>query len=475
MCQWNDICEKPLGRYQNVALTAPTRFLRIDEFVELQSSETENEYQYKKESEGEDQDEPRRRRRAQEVWDDASRFELMRAIREEKRWRKKYPFVLCLADTTRSSTVPESSRPATEDEGFADSIFENEPPAAASGFKKKGTLFDAVMQAESDAIREGNEIIMDEAMGRPSLEDGTDSQTLERNRGRGQMIEIAGIPITPLYNDDTLFCGHTLMFGSLAQKISCDGCIVQPLLPTMKMMPRTIQFAEELMSAAIADYLDEDNEGMAQAAKPAKELEDFPSAEVVSCAGIRTKSEFEDLKSLDRDGSGVVDTTQYANAFLSYVTGWGNKVAFNAIRENVYWGQEGAIGNEEYDKNRGFAWYAVLNYTVSESRCGDFFRDKLMWRTEISRSEKDFTFNKVYWNNTEVVEEDMYCILGFLIVMSVDETVCHMEITPPKRTSNQEASWLTQTGVENQVPFTDLGLDGSGLVVAISDTGIDIK
>ena len=69
----------------------------------------------------------------------------------------------------------------------------------------------------------------------------------------------------------------------------------------------------------------------------------------------------------------------------------------------------------------------------------------------------------------------MYCILGFLIIMSVDETVCHIEITPPKRTSNQEASWLVQTGVEKQTPFTNRGLDGSGQVVAISDTGIDTK
>lgn len=130
----------------------------------------------------------------------------------------------------------------------------------------------------------------------------------------------------------------------------------------------------------------------------------------------------------------------------------------------------------DYDENRGYAWYSVLNYTVAEKRCGEFFREKLIWRTTLGKDEKDFTYNRVYWNNTEVAEEDQYCILGFLVIIAVDSTVCHMEITPSKRVSNPTATWLTQTGIVNEAPLTDsLGLDGSGQVVAVSDTGIDVE
>eukprot|EP00562_Extubocellulus_spinifer_P001757 CAMPEP_0178474814 /NCGR_PEP_ID=MMETSP0696-20121128/2794_1 /TAXON_ID=265572 /ORGANISM="Extubocellulus spinifer, Strain CCMP396" /LENGTH=1296 /DNA_ID=CAMNT_0020102075 /DNA_START=71 /DNA_END=3961 /DNA_ORIENTATION=- len=462
ICQWNSLCEQPLGRYQDMELTAPTRFLSIGEFVKLQQTETDREYQYKEEREGEDADAPRKRRRAQEVWNDASKFELIRSIRHERRGGGKFPFLLCVSSDAVPETV-EADTPTLQT--GSEAVFDREDNLPASGFKKKRELFGAVLQAEAENGADYGDEQSTSTFARPESADSSGSSD--------GTIEIGGVPITPLYNDGNLYCGHTLMYGSIARKISCDGCIVQPLLQSMKMGPETVALAEGLMDTAIADYLDEDDVGMAADSRANKELKDFPSLEVVSCAGVRTKDEFEALKSLDAEGTGVIDTTEGANYLLTFLTGWGAEVAMRAIAEEVYWAQEDAQSVVDYDEDRGYAWYSILNYTVAETRCREFYQEKLIWRTAIGKDEKDFTYNRVYWNNTEVSEEDQYCILGFLVVVAVDATVCHMEITPATSVSNPTAAWLTQTGLENEMPWTDLGLDGAGQVVAVSDTGID--
>ena len=50
-----------------------------------------------------------------------------------------------------------------------------------------------------------------------------------------------------------------------------------------------------------------------------------------------------------------------------------------------------------------------------------------------------------------------------------------LEIAAEKKTWNSNAQWMVQSGLEGETPWFDVGLDGAGQVVALSDTGIDVN
>lgn len=66
----------------------------------------------------------------------------------------------------------------------------------------------------------------------------------------------------------------------------------------------------------------------------------------------------------------------------------------------------------------------------------------------------------------------MGCFLTLLLAIAALPTVCSLEVRREVKTLNMEAQWIIQSGIENEVPFFDMGLDGEGQVVAVSDTGI---
>ncbi|KAL7526216.1 hypothetical protein ACHAXR_001376, partial [Thalassiosira sp. AJA248-18] len=51
--------------------------------------------------------------------------------------------------------------------------------------------------------------------------------------------------------------------------------------------------------------------------------------------------------------------------------------------------------------------------------------------------------------------------------------VCSLESRERVSTSNKVIQWLTQSEIKEERPFFDVGLDGDGQVVAVSDTGAD--
>lgn len=58
-------------------------------------------------------------------------------------------------------------------------------------------------------------------------------------------------------------------------------------------------------------------------------------------------------------------------------------------------------------------------------------------------------------------------------VLATDRRVTRIALSRPMKPLNKNARAITQSGVLEFEPFSDAGLDGSNMVVGVSDTGID--
>merc|ERR1719343_77588 len=88
---------------------------------------------------------------------------------------------------------------------------------------------------------------------------------------------------------------------------------------------------------------------------------------------------------------------------------------------------------------------------------------------------------KLYSNTTLSEEEQTYilslvktCSQILVLSLSVIPEVCSIQTRPRMEIKNHNAQWLIQTGVQGVTPWYDLGLNGTGEVVAVSDTGLSL-
>jgi len=65
------------------------------------------------------------------------------------------------------------------------------------------------------------------------------------------------------------------------------------------------------------------------------------------------------------------------------------------------------------------------------------------------------------------------CTLSLLAALTSNEEVCSVGHFIQPRLVNDNAQWITQSGVQDERPFWDAGLAGNGQVVAVSDSGLD--
>lgn len=70
---------------------------------------------------------------------------------------------------------------------------------------------------------------------------------------------------------------------------------------------------------------------------------------------------------------------------------------------------------------------------------------------------------------------DIYatCFTHLLSVLAVDPSVVRIGFSRPMRALNKNARSITQSGSIGSEPFSQTGLDGSNMIVGVSDTGID--
>ena len=73
----------------------------------------------------------------------------------------------------------------------------------------------------------------------------------------------------------------------------------------------------------------------------------------------------------------------------------------------------------------------------------------------------------------ENIELSAACFANLVVLLSSDPGVSRVALSRPMRTLNSNARPIMQSGGANDETYSDAGLDGTGVVVGISDTGID--
>jgi len=67
------------------------------------------------------------------------------------------------------------------------------------------------------------------------------------------------------------------------------------------------------------------------------------------------------------------------------------------------------------------------------------------------------------------------CIIQIAMTLTVTNEICSVERKKPAEIENVNAQWISQSGYKNYRPWFDIGVDGSGQIVTVSDTGLDIN
>eukprot|EP01032_Pedospumella_encystans_P012778 gene12778-14757_t len=94
---------------------------------------------------------------------------------------------------------------------------------------------------------------------------------------------------------------------------------------------------------------------------------------------------------------------------------------------------------------------------------------------KIASKRKPSTSARVQVADRSLSAEDIAgaCFAQLIAVISGDAQVTRVALSRPMQTLNILARQITQLGTLGTEPFTTLGLDGTGVVIGISDTGID--
>ena len=139
----------------------------------------------------------------------------------------------------------------------------------------------------------------------------------------------------------------------------------------------------------------------------------------------------------------------------------------------MFWSNSNMLEQGWEPTARGKFWDDTLTLAFQDNKCRLTFQDKLQWEARLGASYDQLHALIVEFDTTDAEEVDVYCVLGLIAHLGINNKVCQLEVTPTQTVANDQAQWLTQTAVKNERPFFDVGLDGTGQVVAVSDTGVD--
>lgn len=155
------------------------------------------------------------------------------------------------------------------------------------------------------------------------------------------------------------------------------------------------------------------------------------------------------------------------------MTGAGEDIVQEEIKENMFWSNSNMREQGWEPTERGQFWDDSLTLAYQDEACRATFETKLKWETLLGPTYVSLHALVVTFETTNAENIDTFCVVGMLAGLAINPMTCQIEITPQQTVANDNAQWLTQTGVKNERPFFDVGLDGTGQVVAVSDTGVD--
>ncbi|KAL7522115.1 hypothetical protein ACHAWX_006802 [Stephanocyclus meneghinianus] len=253
------------------------------------------------------------------------------------------------------------------------------------------------------------------------------------------------IHLRTIYNSQDYYCVYGQLLASLAANITGDEFIVQPVLPSLKFMETSVDALRQR-----------------QAGYSTTTLEANLCPGVAMATGNDTASD---------DGQAMVDwiigklvpeTLADAVADEYYLTSEEYHNATESTGENV--------------TERAELWKGLLHEYQESGVCAETFTTRLTWFLErATDAETGNSQVTIQYNNTGNSTQDHGCILTLTLAIAAHPNVCSLDLRREVSTQNIIAQWITQSELENERPFFDSGLDGTGQVVSVSDTGIDVN
>jgi len=274
-----------------------------------------------------------------------------------------------------------------------------------------------------------------------------------------------------IYNSADYYCVYGRLYTSIASSLSSSSSnnnnnnneiIVTPLVPALKYMEHCINAIQGMKA------------GMDM------------TIEVNLCPGVALSTENDEKNTnnntaLYNNNDDDDDMESMVNAILAKLvpTTIAEKLA-HAIEDAYYLTSEeyhvDALDNTTSTKmtNRATLWKNLLNDYQQSGVCNDVYQNRLSWNLE--RAVDVNTGNSqvsIAFNNTGNSTMDQNCILTLTLAIASDPNVCSLDLKREVSVQNTVVQWLTQSELKNEVPFFDVGLDGTGQVISASDTGID--
>lgn len=114
----------------------------------------------------------------------------------------------------------------------------------------------------------------------------------------------------------------------------------------------------------------------------------------------------------------------------------------------------------------------LLNLQGQLEQDDTFCDDVLVNYLDAEQADVDYVILSL--NTPEEADAPEACFLLLALGLAHSPEICFIERQQPFDVSNTVAQWIVQSGVPDERPFFDAGIDGKGQVVAVSDTGLDL-
>ena len=268
-----------------------------------------------------------------------------------------------------------------------------------------------------------------------------------------------------LYNKDDFLCVYGQLLASTALAITGEEFIVQPILSSLKYMGGTVDRIQEELQL----YTNGPHSGH------------LPTLDIVLCPGVATaepnmdaaaedditESSWEDVP--EGIAAEIIDTL--------VPTTIASKLA-NSISDTYYLTSDmyfdAMEGEEEDTTQRSKLWKSLIEDYQESGQCDETYSTRLKWTVQRARDpDVVSSLLRVEFRTSGDTEHDVGCMLTLSLAIASHPNVCSLEYRERVKNNNDVVTWLTQSELKGKRPFFDVGLDGTGQIVAVSDTGVD--
>uniref|UniRef100_A0A7S2HNE7 subtilisin n=1 Tax=Helicotheca tamesis TaxID=374047 RepID=A0A7S2HNE7_9STRA len=127
------------------------------------------------------------------------------------------------------------------------------------------------------------------------------------------------------------------------------------------------------------------------------------------------------------------------------------------------------------DITEGFVEWAIRE--TNNIMCSKVYENRVT--VSFARGDPDLSNDPdtltIKFGTAEDSSLDFFCSVGLVKGVASLPTICFVELERESEAENDDATYVTQSGIPNYKPIFDAGITGEGQIVAVSDTGLDIN